>query len=84
MAAAVTSPLRAFLHAESAGWIVPDQRVPEISTPISLAVIALVLTVVTVASLIKTRRDPTAKAHPGSLRAHHPKPAGSDQEASHS
>jgi tellurite resistance protein TerC len=61
-----------------------DQRVPEISTPISLAVIALVLTVVTVASLIKTRRDPTAKAHPGSLRAHHPEPAGSDQEASHS
>ncbi len=31
--------------------------------------IIAILTVVTVASLIKTRRDPTAKAHPGSLRA---------------
>lgn len=49
-----------------------DERVPEISTPVSLVVIAVVLTVVTVASLIKTRRDPTAKAHPGSLRAHRP------------
>lgn len=51
-----------------------DERVPEISTPVSLVVIAVVLTVVTVASLIKTRRDPTAKAHPGSLRAHRPQP----------
>jgi tellurite resistance protein TerC len=32
-------------------------------------VIAVVLAVVTVASLVKTRRDPSAKAHPGSLRA---------------
>ncbi|MER7078237.1 tellurite resistance protein TerC [Saccharopolyspora kobensis] len=47
-----------------------DERVPEIPTSISLAVIIAVLAVVTVASLIKTRRDPTAKAHPGSLRAH--------------
>ncbi|MDA3649703.1 TerC family protein [Saccharopolyspora indica] len=47
-----------------------DERVPEIPTSISLIVIIAVLAVVTVASLIKTRRDPTAKAHPGSLRAH--------------
>ncbi|KAA5828393.1 TerC family protein [Saccharopolyspora hirsuta] len=47
-----------------------DERVPEIPTSISLAVIIAVLVVVTVASLIKTRRDPSAKAHPGSLRAH--------------
>lgn len=47
-----------------------DERVPEIPTPVSLAVILLVLLVVTVASLVKTRRDPSAKAHPGSLRAH--------------
>ncbi|MDH2425913.1 TerC family protein [Sphaerisporangium sp. TRM90804] len=47
-----------------------DERVPEISTPVSLTVIIGVLVVVTVASLIKTRRDPSAKAHPGSLRAH--------------
>ncbi|MGY1704530.1 TerC family protein [Geodermatophilus sp. SYSU D00697] len=48
-----------------------DERVPEIPTPLSLVVIGVVLTVVTVASLLKTRRDPTAKAHPGSLRASH-------------
>lgn len=46
-----------------------DARVPEIATPVSLAVIIGVLAVVTVASLVKTRRDPGAKAHPGSLRA---------------
>ena len=43
--------------------------VPEISTPVSLGVIVVVLVIVTVASLIKIRNDPTAKAHPGSLRA---------------
>jgi tellurite resistance protein TerC len=46
--------------------------VPEITTPVSLVVIIGVLIVVTVASLIKTRKDPTAKAHAGSLRAHKP------------
>jgi tellurite resistance protein TerC len=46
-----------------------DQRVPEIPTLLSLAVILVVLTVVTIASLLKTRRDPNAKAHAGSLRA---------------
>jgi tellurite resistance protein TerC len=52
--------------------------VPEISTPVSLGVIVVVLTVVTVASLVKTRNDPTAKAHAGSLKATKSK----DQEAS--
>jgi tellurite resistance protein TerC len=47
-----------------------DERVPEIPTAVSLAVIVAVLAVVTVASLVKTRHDPSAKAHPGSLRAH--------------
>jgi len=51
-----------------------DERVPEITTAVSLTVIVAVLAVVTVASLIKTHRDPTAKAHPGSLRAHQDKP----------
>ncbi|TFC94661.1 MULTISPECIES: TerC/Alx family metal homeostasis membrane protein [Cryobacterium] len=46
-----------------------DDRVPEISTNLSLIVIGVVLTVTTVASLIKTRQDPTARAHAGSLRA---------------
>lgn len=46
-----------------------DDRVPEISTNLSLIVIAVVLTVTTVASLIKVRLDPTARAHAGSLTA---------------
>jgi tellurite resistance protein TerC len=44
--------------------------VPEIGTPVSLVVILVVLVVTTVASLIKVRRDPTATAHAGSIRAH--------------
>jgi tellurite resistance protein TerC len=47
-----------------------EDSVPEIGTGTSLVVIAVVLTVVTVASIIKTRRDPSAKAHAGSLRGH--------------
>jgi len=49
-----------------------DDRVPEISTGTSLIVIAVVLTVTTVASLVKARRDPSARAHAGSLRAQAP------------
>ncbi len=48
-----------------------DPRVPEIPTALSLGVILVVLVIVTVASLIKTRRDPTVTAHAGSLRATH-------------
>jgi tellurite resistance protein TerC len=44
-----------------------DHRVPEISTGVSLAVIAAVLAVTTVASLLKSRRDPTARAHAGAV-----------------
>ena len=44
-----------------------DSRVPEISTAVSLAVIAVVLAVTTVASLIKSRRDPGARAHAGAV-----------------
>ncbi len=47
-----------------------DDRIPEVSTPISLGVIIGILTIVVVASLIKTRNDPTAKAHAGSLHGH--------------
>jgi tellurite resistance protein TerC len=43
--------------------------VPEVSTGVSLGVIGIVLVVTTVASLLKVRRDPTARAHAGSLRA---------------
>src|SRR5690606_16005221 len=41
--------------------------IPEITTPVSLVVIVTVLAIVTVASLIKVRRDPTARAHAGSV-----------------
>jgi TerC family integral membrane protein len=44
-----------------------DSRVPDISTAVSLVVIAVVLSVTTVASLIKSRRDPGARAHAGAV-----------------
>lgn len=42
---------------------------PKISTNLSLAVIASILVLATVASFAKTRRDKTATAHPGRLSA---------------
>jgi tellurite resistance protein TerC len=48
--------------------------VPEVSTPVSLGVILVVLVVTTVASLIKSRQDPDLKAHAGSLRAREDRP----------
>ena len=50
-----------------------NPNIPEVDTYVSLGVIVVILTVVTVASLIKTRQDPTAKAHPGPLRASPPR-----------
>ena len=44
-----------------------DERVPEISTGLSLAVIAVVLAATTVASVVKARRDPAARAHAGAV-----------------
>lgn len=57
-----------------------SHQVPEISTPISLAVIAAVLTITTIASLIRSRRDPTAQAHAGAVLGTPPRarPAGQD------
>ena len=46
-----------------------DDRVPEVPTSVSLGVILGILVIVTVASLVKTKGDPSAKAHAGSLRA---------------
>ncbi|GIE30821.1 tellurium resistance protein TerC [Actinoplanes italicus] len=46
-----------------------NESVPEVSTPVSLTVIIGILIVTTVASLIKSSRDPSLKAHAGSLRA---------------
>ena len=51
-----------------------DDSIPEISTGLSLTVIVSVLAVTTVASLLKVRRDPQARAHAGSLRHHDPPP----------
>ncbi len=44
-----------------------DSRVPEISTAWSLGIIAIVLAVTIVASLIKSRRQPAARAHAGAV-----------------
>jgi tellurite resistance protein TerC len=54
-----------FLHEQ-------DDSIPEISIGLSLAVIVAILTVATLASLVKARRDPSARAHAGSLRGHPP------------
>ncbi|XVV09349.1 TerC/Alx family metal homeostasis membrane protein [Actinoplanes sp. CA-131856] len=52
-------------------WLHEDvtHSAPEISTSVSLVVILVILVVTTVASLMKTRKDPDAKAHAGSIRA---------------
>ncbi|MEV0717667.1 TerC family protein [Asanoa sp. NPDC050611] len=44
----------------------------EISTNLSLVVIAVVLTITTVASLVAVRRNPNMKAHAGSVRGRRP------------
>lgn len=41
--------------------------VPEIGTALSLAVIGVILVAATVASLVKTRREPAARAHAGAV-----------------
>jgi hypothetical protein len=51
-----------------------SDAVPEIPTLTSLAVIVAILAVTTVASLARSRRDPAARAHAGSLRAHPSRP----------
>ncbi|MBC7463156.1 MAG: TerC/Alx family metal homeostasis membrane protein [Actinobacteria bacterium] len=50
--------------------------VPKISTSLSLVVIGSILVITTVASLIKSRRDPSATAHAG--RVTNPKPHDED------
>ena len=45
-------------------------NVPKIPTPISLAVIATILLISTVASLIKSKQHPEMKAHPGRVTGH--------------
>lgn len=57
-----------------------EQRVPEITTQLSLAVIVGVLAVTTVASLIKTRRDPAARAHAGAVVVSQPRLAPGEHQ----
>jgi TerC family integral membrane protein len=52
-----------------------NDAIPEIGTGASLIVIGIVLAVTTVASLVKTRRDPTKKAHAGAVRKPRERPA---------
>ena len=47
-----------------------EDSIPEIETSTSLVVIGVVLAVTTVASIVKVRRDPSARAHAGTLRGH--------------
>jgi len=49
------------------GHVDIHKSIPEVSTPVSLGVIIGILVIVVVASLLKTRNDPTAVAHAGSL-----------------
>lgn len=53
-----------------------DDAVPEIATTTSLIVITVVLLVTTVASIVKVRRDPNARAHAGTLRTPRIRPQG--------
>src|SRR3954464_5688296 len=45
-----------------------DDTIPEVKTSTSLVVIVVILAVTVIASLLKSRRDPDARAHAGSLR----------------
>jgi tellurite resistance protein TerC len=61
---------------------------PEISTALSLEVIGVVLAITTIASLIKSRRDPSARAHAGAVlgtatRASQAEGAPASDEAGH-
>jgi tellurite resistance protein TerC len=51
-----------------------SDAVPEIPTLLSLGVIMVILAVTIAASLLKVRREPAARAHAGSLRAHADRP----------
>jgi TerC family integral membrane protein len=59
--------------------------IPEVSTGASLAVIVIVLAVTSAASIVKSRRDPSIRAHPGSLRPGTRRPGAgvSDDRAAH-
>jgi tellurite resistance protein TerC len=45
-----------------------DHSIPELPTVVSLAVIVAVLAATTIASVIRSKRDPASRAHAGALR----------------
>ncbi|MGZ4288844.1 MAG: TerC/Alx family metal homeostasis membrane protein [Solirubrobacteraceae bacterium] len=45
-----------------------DHAIPDVSTGLSLAVIGAILAATTVGSLVKVRRNPTARTHAGAVR----------------
>lgn len=63
-----------FAHAQ---WT----SVPHVSTPVSLAVIVAVLAVTAIASEVKARRDPTARAHAGVVLGHRHEDSDRDDAA---
>ena len=52
-----------------------EPSIPHVPTAVSLAVILGILAVTTVASVVAARRDPGRRAHAGSVRGHHQRPA---------
>jgi tellurite resistance protein TerC len=58
-----------------------DDSIPEVSIGLSLVVIVSILAAATIASVIKARRDPAARAHAGSLRGHRPAEADAPRAA---
>ena len=59
-----------------------DPRVPEISTAVSLVAIGAVLAITTVASLVKSRRDPAARAHAGAVIGARPRATRDEHRSS--
>ena len=59
-----------------------DPRVPEISTAVSLMAIGAVLALTTVASLVKSRRDPAARAHAGAVIGARPRATRDEHRSS--
>jgi tellurite resistance protein TerC len=57
-----------------------SESVPEISTPLSLVVILVILVVTTIASLVRVRSHPEERAKPGSLRGRKEPQEGQDAE----
>jgi tellurite resistance protein TerC len=57
-----------------------NHSIPKIETSISLLVIGVILFICTVASLIKTRNDPSLKAHAGRLVGHSPVEDGKESK----